>query len=63
MCYGSGCKWEIQYGEDAGECKKPSQLPCPQDEDYEEEEDVDYEDGRWGNDDTDDWSGGKSWKR
>lgn len=62
MCYGSGCKWEIRYGEDAGECKKPSQLPCPQDEDYEEEEDVDYEDGRWGND-TDDWGGGKSWKR
>jgi len=39
MCYGSGCKWEIRYGEDAGECKKPSQFPCPMDEDSYDNED------------------------
>jgi len=44
MCYGSDCKWEIQYGENAGECRKPSRFPCPMDEDYEDDDDEDDRD-------------------
>lgn len=29
MCYGSGCYYEARW---SGECRKPSRLPCPMDE-------------------------------
>jgi hypothetical protein len=36
MCY-SGCEWEVQGGDRAGECQRPAAVPCPRnEEDYPE---------------------------
>ena len=41
MCY-SGCEWEVSGGDNAGECQRPTAVPCPHeiDETEYDEEDI-----------------------